>query len=241
MPAGTPAKCLLPVLVLIFVFIPNSISITTTDHGTPSLRFDRPQKLATIHPHACRPPRRSTAIHLPQSSHRTGLVPTLQAPNPVSSTTTTAVAATPADPIPAKPELPDLVKRFADGESLNALGHEFGVTHVTIAKWILSAVGDEHYPEVVTSSLIRRIAEADHRLDNAADAVSVARAREQARFARMDLERRRPALYGAKAQAESSVQPILHITVVAAPHAAVLPAQSVSVTIDGTSHVIDSK
>lgn len=91
-----------------------------------------------------------------------------------------------------------LVERYIGGESMQVLGKEHGVTRRTIYRWILSGVGDEVYGDVVTDALIARIAEADDKLEAAADKVEVAKYREMARFARMDFERRRPALYGQK-------------------------------------------
>ena len=68
-------------------------------------------------------------------------------------------------------------------------------------------MGDTH-PDLVTTCLTNRIADADERLENASSSCTVARAREQARFARMDLERRRPRLYGAHVDVTSGDKPI---------------------------------
>jgi hypothetical protein len=46
--------------------------------------------------------------------------------------------------------------------------------------------------------LVNRIADADEQMEHARDSFQVARAREMAKFARMDFERRRPKLYGPK-------------------------------------------
>lgn len=66
---------------------------------------------------------------------------------------------------------------------------------------MLAELGGEKYQEMVTEMLVARVSDADDELEaarNSGDAVRVSAAREVCRFARMDLERRRPALYGAK-------------------------------------------
>jgi hypothetical protein len=97
---------------------------------------------------------------------------------------------------PAKP-VPDIVQRYLDGESLNDIAATERKSHQAIYKFLLKECGPE-WDEMVTDALISRIADADTELMNAADKVAVARAREIARFARMDFERRRPKLYGPK-------------------------------------------
>lgn len=105
-----------------------------------------------------------------------------------------------------------MVERFATGEySLRQLGAEFGIDKHTVYRWMLSAVGDERYRDLVTDCLIRRIAEADEELDAAKSVVDVQKAREKMRFTRMDFERRRPSLYGQKQEIEHKVAPVLHI------------------------------
>lgn len=91
------------------------------------------------------------------------------------------------------------------------LAKKYGVERSTIYRWILGAVGDEKYRDLVTDCLISRIAEADDEMDRAEDVLGVQKAREKARFARMDFERRRPSLYGVKQEVEHKVAPVLHI------------------------------
>lgn len=94
--------------------------------------------------------------------------------------------------------LPRVVERYLEGESLNELAAENGVSRRTVYCWLLAGLGDKRYHEVVTQALVNRIADADELLEGARDPVQIARAREMARFARMDFERRRPGLYGQK-------------------------------------------
>lgn len=89
----------------------------------------------------------------------------------------------------------DALERYAQGVSIQVVAKEAGLTRAIIYRWMLAHAGPE-YEDIVTRALVRRIAEADERMEAAEGPVDIARAREQARFARMDYERRRPALYG---------------------------------------------
>ena len=93
--------------------------------------------------------------------------------------------------------VPDLIQRYLNGESIQSLADDSQHCFRTIYRWLLKEAGPE-YDSIQTDALISRIADADYELQNARDKVSVARAREQGRFARMDFERRRPKLYGPK-------------------------------------------
>jgi hypothetical protein len=100
------------------------------------------------------------------------------------------------------PTVPEMVERYLNGESMQVLGKECGKGRRTIYKWMFSEVGGEKFREVVTECLINRMADADDALEAAvvagADAATISGRREMCRFARMDFERRRPALYGVK-------------------------------------------
>lgn len=114
-----------------------------------------------------------------------------------------------ADRVPViKSEVvPEMVKRYLAGESMTVLGGECGKSRRTIYRWFLSELGDEKYRETVTECLIARVADADEELEaarNSRDPVRVQAARETCRFVRMDLERRRPALYGPKQEVKHS-------------------------------------
>jgi transposase-like protein len=90
-----------------------------------------------------------------------------------------------------------VLQRINAGASLRQLAKEIGVSNVGLRAWLLREAG-EQYNDAITNALTLRVAEADEELEAANDPVSVTRAREIARFARMDLERRRPGLYGVK-------------------------------------------
>jgi hypothetical protein len=87
------------------------------------------------------------------------------------------------------------LERIKAGEGLRSIGKSLGLSQEGVRKWLLREVGPE-YAEMQTDGLIQRVVDADRKLEAASDAVDIARAREMARFARMDLERRRPHLYG---------------------------------------------
>src|SRR3990167_4561062 len=99
-----------------------------------------------------------------------------------------------------KPNLPDIITRYLAGESLQQIAPDYRVATRTLYRWMLGGLGDADYHDMVSACLIQRVADADTDLAEAADPCQIARARETARFARMDLERRRPALYGQKQQ-----------------------------------------
>lgn len=93
--------------------------------------------------------------------------------------------------------IPDLVQRYLNGESIQSIADNTQHCFRTIYKWLLKDCGPD-YESIQTDALIARIADADYELARASDKVSVARARELAKLARMDFERRRPKLYGMK-------------------------------------------
>jgi len=104
----------------------------------------------------------------------------------------------------SRDEPPLCVQRYLAGESLESM-HKENVR-------VYRSTKDEH-SELVTMSLIDRIAEADQAVATAATKLDASRAQTQAKFARMDFERKRPKLYGS----QLSVQADTQITVRIAP------------------------
>src|SRR3990167_1006965 len=96
-------------------------------------------------------------------------------------------------------------ERIANGERLADIAQDAGITVQAVSLWLLDEQ-PEQYRLAQRRGLIRRIVDADHALDSAADPLDLARARERARFARWDAERRLPALFGQKQQVDVSVK-----------------------------------
>ncbi len=101
-----------------------------------------------------------------------------------------------------------VLKRYAAGDSVQILAAETGVHRATLYRWMLAYTGND-YAELVTAALVRRISDADKALEDAREPCDIARAREQARYARMDFERRRPHLYGQQTRVTHELGPDL--------------------------------
>lgn len=99
---------------------------------------------------------------------------------------------------PAKPDLPDIVRRYLNGESVQTIAQNCHVHRQTIYRWMMAGRSDSLYYDLVTDALINRIADADWELEKAETKCDIARSREQCRYSRLDFERRRPELYGPK-------------------------------------------
>lgn len=92
-----------------------------------------------------------------------------------------------------------VIREYAEGRcSYRDLAAKHGVDPATIYHWILGGAGDKGHAELVTQALTARVAEADQKLEDAGSLLELGKAREAMRFTRMDLERRRPGLYGQK-------------------------------------------
>lgn len=79
--------------------------------------------------------------------------------------------------------------------SLRQIAKKIGISHVALRKWLLTA-DSAKYSAAQMSGLTQRIVEADEMLEMAEDAITIARAREIAKFSRWDAERRLPYLFG---------------------------------------------
>ena len=98
------------------------------------------------------------------------------------------------DPEAIKQALQD----YCNGATLKQIGEQHGVTRQAVYGWLLGELGGEQHSALVTRALTARIAKGDETLDSADNPLDLARGREQARNARLDLERRRASLYGQK-------------------------------------------
>lgn len=112
----------------------------------------------------------------------------------------------------ARDEPPLCVQRYLAGESLDAIAEENPRTYREFYRWMLATTKAEH-ADLVTNSLIDRVADADRAIALASNKLDASRAQTQAKFARMDLERKRPKLYGSQLNVQADTQ----ITVRIAP------------------------
>ncbi len=103
-------------------------------------------------------------------------------------------------PVIAKDDLPAVLQAYLDGKKPSEIAKERGVSRRAIYAYLLTGMGDEKYGEMVTGAMAARIADADQELEDAEDQVEVSKWSQLGKFARMDFERRRPALYGQKQQ-----------------------------------------
>ena len=102
-------------------------------------------------------------------------------------------------------DMPAIVAQINAGADMAQIAQQYGVTRQAVYSWLLGGMGDNQHHDLVTNALTARVANADETLEVAESALDVARARERMRFTRMDLERRRPALYGAKQQVDVTI------------------------------------
>lgn len=102
------------------------------------------------------------------------------------------------------PVLPQVIERYRAGESVQVIARDCQVAARTIYRWMLAGLGDKEYYNLVTEALVDRIADADMALANSTNIIEVAKNKSACRFSRMDLERRRPFLYGQKIEGPDS-------------------------------------
>ena len=94
-------------------------------------------------------------------------------------------------------DLPKLAEAYLNGESLQLLAAPYGVSRQAMYNRLRAFTHcgqfDTNFSDLVTMTLVNRIAEADWALEEATNLVDIARARDLARFSRMDFERRNEA------------------------------------------------
>lgn len=107
------------------------------------------------------------------------------------------------------------LESYIQGATLKQIGDQFGVTRQAVYGWLLGELGGEQHSALVTRALTARIAKGDETLDSADNPLDLQRGREQARNARLDLERRRASLYGQKQEiTHHQAAPTLNINIV---------------------------
>lgn len=100
----------------------------------------------------------------------------------------------PTDPVKIKAAL----EAYCAGASLQDLADQYGVYRNAIYSWLLGGLGDTDHSTLVTQALTARISRADGLLEDGDNPLDATRGDRMARWARQDLERRRPHLYGPK-------------------------------------------
>lgn len=101
--------------------------------------------------------------------------------------------------LPNDPQsIANALQDYCSGATLLQIAQRHGVTRQAVYGWLLGELGGEQHSGLVTRALTARIAKGDEMLDTADNPLDLQRGREQARNARLDLERRRSNLYGQK-------------------------------------------
>lgn len=105
---------------------------------------------------------------------------------------------------PSDESIKAYIERYACGDSLSELASEIGIADQSLrkrfVKYCLSGKADKEYADLVTDTLVSRIADADEMMYEADTMAAITRAEKFMRYSRMDFERRRPHLYGQRAE-----------------------------------------
>jgi hypothetical protein len=95
--------------------------------------------------------------------------------------------------------MPEIVRRYLDGESVQVLAAERGRNRDQIYQWMFAYVGGgEEYRQLVARAMAKRMADADAEMEGAKTKLQFLKADRKCKYTRMDFERRCPALYGVK-------------------------------------------
>lgn len=100
----------------------------------------------------------------------------------------------------------DVLNRILNEQSTKEIAASFGVTRSALNQWLLNVAEDDWKAAQVIRAYKRK-EDAEDELDGAADALSLARARERLRAAQWDLERVCRRIYG-QDQPPAGLQPI---------------------------------
>ena len=124
----------------------------------------------------------------------------------------------------ANPPSPRAVERYLAGESMEAIARDEPCSLRTLYRYMLKELGPEYY-SVQQDILIGRIADADASLADADSNWRVAQAQAMGKFARFDLERRHPQLYGPRQAIDQQVRVTIRDIRPAVPVIEVGPAE----------------
>ena len=105
-------------------------------------------------------------------------------------------------------DIKEALEAYVAGATLQQLADHHKVTRQAIYGWLLGELGGEEHSYLVTRALTARIAKGDETLETSDNPLDLARGREMARNARLDLERRRSALYGQTSHLSVKTEPL---------------------------------
>ena len=105
-------------------------------------------------------------------------------------------------------DIKDALEAYVAGSTLEQLAQQHGVSRQAVYGWLLGELGGEQHAHLVTRALTARIAKGDEVLETSNNPLDVTRGREMARNARLDLERRRSALYGQTSHLSVKTEPL---------------------------------
>ena len=95
-----------------------------------------------------------------------------------------------------------VIKRYLAGDLVEEMAKERGITkkalYKRMHKFMLASSGEDGYSDLITQALADRISVTDDELESSESMLEVAKWSQLGKFARMDFERKRPALYGQK-------------------------------------------
>lgn len=105
--------------------------------------------------------------------------------------------------------LPTAVSRYLAGETMEELIARQAASVRELYLWLFSDTAE--YKDLISQVLISRVADADSSIHRANSKLELSRSLALAKFTRMDLERRRPQLYGSTQQITQDTSITVHI------------------------------
>lgn len=138
----------------------------------------------------------------------------------------------------------NVIQRYLEDETTAGIAADLGVHRSGLHQWLLRNC-EEEWREAQIARALSALEKSKDDLGTAADALSLARAREELRSAQWELERLFSRLYGQKQEVTHTVTPQFSIQLSVTQQGAVqqLPAEvsHLPITVDGQSQVVDGK
>jgi hypothetical protein len=104
----------------------------------------------------------------------------------------------------------DIITRYLSDEKTKDIAASYGVDRSALNYFLLRAC-EADWKDAQSARAITQLEQAKEELEAAADAFTLARARERLRSAQWDLERLLSRLFGQKQEVSHTVAPVLHI------------------------------